>query len=340
MRKTAVIIITLSITAIITSCDPPRFMTMKTSKAEVNNMEVQSFHILEETEDKTVYLTNLERLVQKIGDEKSSYAGGDELFLRYETRSILKNTENQSIKISAILHCMPERIITREKVNYDTYAFEILHLVKAFYKNGEVDGHAKLSKKWVSAGLASDNGLPSKIVDYYFNHRKEVPVQQENLIGLEQNRLRNGVYEFVHASDSIERFTEFGGQKILASKIIGESTARRILIVKNDTILYKIANSNNLPAAHQGRFGDYYLHPERISNGFYSAKNVDIQLFITVMDDNIIEIEVIEGYITYIYSGGQYFKRKEILPAEKQTLSFVRELTAEDEKQLSDAKLK
>jgi hypothetical protein len=73
---------------------------------------------------------------------------------------------------------------------------------------------------------------------------------------------------------------------------------------------------------------------EKISDNFYKAENENIELIIKVIDSKTIEIEVVKGYIIEYSNGGFYFEKTVDLSPEKQTLTFVRDLTAEDEGKL------
>ena len=139
-----------------------------------------------------------------------------------------------------------------------------------------------------------------------------------------QTELKNGVYEFISTADHFDHFVT---QTL-------RSSSGRTLIVENDTVLYIIGNSERFNAVVTGTRGNYFLKIEKYADSLYKAKNEDIELIIKVINRNDIEVEIISGRITYYYSGGQYLKYIEDLPPEKQTLTFVRNLTAEDEEKL------
>jgi len=151
------------------------------NRKNMDSIKSQSLCVLEESKEQITYLTHLERIVQRAGDELKSYAGGDELFLRYETRTMLKNKENHYTQEISILHCVPERIANMDGGSYDTYAFYVFLEVAAFYENGQSVGHAEPSGEWAYAGLGSDTGIPAKIVGYFYEHKEKVPVIQENI---------------------------------------------------------------------------------------------------------------------------------------------------------------
>jgi hypothetical protein len=105
---------------------------------------------------------------------------------------------------------------------------------------------------------------------------------------------------------------------------------RRRLTVKNDTVLYQIHDYNGMLAATRGIFGDYLLKLKKHSGSLYKAKNKEIKLNIKVLHSDTATVEVVKGTITFFYSGGLYFEETVDFPPEKQILTFVRELTAED----------
>ena len=152
-----------------------------TNQINMDNIKTQSLSILEKTGEKTTYLTGLTRLVQKASDELNTYAGGDELFLRYEAWTIPKNDESSGIRERAILHCIPERLETQDGGNHDTYICETLIEVLEFYKNGKPDGHAELPGEWSWIGEYVRSGIHEKILHYYFNNESIIHVQQEDL---------------------------------------------------------------------------------------------------------------------------------------------------------------
>jgi hypothetical protein len=175
MKKT-VIILSILVLASMTSCGQNNV-----NHKNMDSIKSQSLCVLEETKEQIIYLTHLVRIVQKAGDELKSYAGGDELFLRYETRIILKNKENHYTQEIFILHCVPERIAKMEGGSYDTYVYYVFLEVAAFYENGQSVGHAEPSGEWTCIGLDSDNGIPTKIVNYFYEHKEKIPVIQENV---------------------------------------------------------------------------------------------------------------------------------------------------------------
>ena len=148
-----------------------------------------------------------------------------------------------------------------------------------------------------------------------------------SLTSCAQSELKNGVYEFTFQTiDTVK-----GGLIPFPNKKV---TSSRTLIVKNDTILYKIENIDKT-IMYEGTRENYYLQLEKKSDSLYKAENENIELYITIMNRNTVEIEVVKGHIQYFYSGGFAWGETRILPPEKQTLTFERELTPEDEENLS-----
>ena len=142
MRKTIITLIICTLTSI-TSCGQN-----KKSQADMDSIKSQSICILEETDEYITYLTSLVRIVQKAGEEQSLYAGGNELFLRYEIWTIMKKEKNRSYYERAILHCVPERIAEVDGGSYDTAAFYLLKEIANNYKNGSLfNGTSKPSDR-------------------------------------------------------------------------------------------------------------------------------------------------------------------------------------------------
>ena len=155
----------------------------KKSQADMDSIKSQSICILEETDEYITYLTSLVRIVQKAGEEQSLYAGGNELFLRYEMWTIMKKEKNRSYHERAILHHLPARIAKVTGGGYDTAVFSLLIEIANNYKNGSLfNGDYKPSGEWTHVGLASDNGIHSKITDYFSNNKDKVTVHiRENI---------------------------------------------------------------------------------------------------------------------------------------------------------------
>jgi len=145
-----------------------------------------------------------------------------------------------------------------------------------------------------------------------------------------QNGLKNGVYQCKFTSvsqilpDTLSLFT-----------ITNEYSCRRTLIVKNDTVLYKIENIKKLFWGTAGTRDTYFLKLEKHADNLYKGKNEDIELNITVVNNKAIEAEVVKGNITGFHSSGAYMTYSDTLLPEKQILTFERELTKEDEENLS-----
>jgi hypothetical protein len=133
-----------------------------------------------------------------------------------------------------------------------------------------------------------------------------------------QTKLKNGVYEFTSPRNPIP--------------FMMEEIMDRIIIVKDSTVLYNISNRKYF----MSEFGVYCSKLETYSDSLYKFKSENIELNITISDSNSIDVEVVTGRIRQIYSGGQYWDKIVPLQPERQTLTFVRELTAEDVEQLEN----
>jgi len=151
-----------------------------------------------------------------------------------------------------------------------------------------------------------------------------------SLTSCAQIELKNGVYECEFTQIDT---TETGN--LLKLTTTNEYSCRRTLIVKNDTVLYKIENIKKIFLGTAGTRDTYFLKLEKHADDLYKGKNEDIELNITVVNNKAIEAEVVRGNITGFYSSGAYMTYSDTLHPEKQTLTFERELTPEDEENLS-----
>ena len=139
-----------------------------------------------------------------------------------------------------------------------------------------------------------------------------------------QSELKNGVYEF-STTNSTRYETE---------------TSRRTLIVENDTTVhYSIYDRKDGMGFYSGcgNFGGNPLKLEKHVADFYKAHNEFMELHIRIINSDTIDVEVINSIIYCITQTGQQIIRESFL-SETKTLTFVRELTAEDEEMLKDAK--
>jgi hypothetical protein len=173
--KKAIIILTLL--AITTACSAQGDKT----QTNMDSIKAKSLCILEETDKHTVYLTDMIRLVRKSGDELLWYAGGNELFLRYETLTIPKDDKEYSIQNRSVLYCKPERIITRDGVNYDANVYQNRVELYIHHKSGQLPFHVLPSGEWEDYGLSGDDGIPTNIDSYFHQNIKEIPVIVEDL---------------------------------------------------------------------------------------------------------------------------------------------------------------
>ena len=146
-------------------------------------------------------------------------------------------------------------------------------------------------------------------------------------------QVKNGVYEFTAHTDSTETFYVVNGVKVLTgSKLRADLTTRGTVTVKDNSVLYQIENIDKTFAYLSGTREHYYRQLEKTSEGLYKAANENIELSINVVNRNSIEVEIIKGYVDFFYSGDYLWRQTRSLPPEKQIFTFVRKLTAEDEK--------
>lgn len=147
----------------------------------MDSIKSKSLCILEETDEKIVYLTYLVQIVQEAGDEHKSYAGGNELFLRYETWEIMKKEKDHIIQNRAILHSVPERVAMIDGGSYDTAAFYLLTENQIYNENGTLNSHTKPSEEWTYVGLAGDNGIYTQIENYFHDNKAKIRVIYQNI---------------------------------------------------------------------------------------------------------------------------------------------------------------
>ena len=126
------------------------------------------------------------------------------------------------------------------------------------------------------------------------------------------------------------------------------------LMVMDDETLFQI---NGKPFDRKvfvyGYCGAYYLKPERQPDGSLTAEmhtrqsdyvrynydpSIDIKLVFKEMSQSGVDVEIVEGMISEMFSGGGYYLKPTPLIPETQTLTFVRELSDEDKKELMRVK--
>ena len=151
--------------------------------------------------------------------------------------------------------------------------------------------------------------------------------------GQNSGEFRSGVYEYVRTNAPPADST------ILSSfSRLGTFVSRRELILQSNTdktvARYTIRSSNDMGCAAKGIRGEYLLDLKKKNNNLYKAKTEYIEVSICTVDENKIEVEVFSGTIEDYYSGGSYFVKRAPLLPEKYTLTFIRELTVEDEERL------
>ena len=171
MKKPVII---LGITALIAGGCFGQTSNNNSNMNQTNKDSVESKYlcILEETEKTIIYLTGL----GLASDVQKYYAGGNEIILNFELWTTSKNEEiyKTGTRHSGMLRSEPERVATKDGGSYDTAALYLFTRVRAFYENGVSIGHAEPSGKWVSVGLAGDNGIYAKILDYFYKNQSEI----------------------------------------------------------------------------------------------------------------------------------------------------------------------
>ena len=137
--------------------------------------------------------------------------------------------------------------------------------------------------------------------------------------GQEKAILRDGVYEYIIVTTDTP---------------LGDFVIRRQLIVGQLNAYYKISDYKGNSWAATGLRGEYQMKLKKTTEIKYKAKTGSIEMSITIIGKDSIEVEILSGMAERFYSGGQYIHNISPLLQEKQTLTFVRELTKEDEEKL------
>ena len=171
MKKSIII---LGITAlVVSSCGGQTTNNKQISNMnETNNDESKYLCILEETKGTIIFLTGL-----RLADDGQKFsAGGNEIVLNFGIwkASKIEDIYKNGVEHSGMLRIVPERIATEDGGSYDTAAIYLFTWVYAFYENGVSTGHGEPSGKWVSVGLASDNSIYAKILDYFDKNQTEI----------------------------------------------------------------------------------------------------------------------------------------------------------------------
>lgn len=151
-----------------------------TNQIDMDTIRTDSLFILEETEDYIKYLAHLERIIQKPKIEQQLSVDDDELFLRYEIWTMMKKGKKSSYQECGMLHCIPERIATEEGESYDDAAIYFSREITTNNDNGNLTkSDSKASIEWTYVGLYSENGIYSKINNYFYQNKETIPVVQE-----------------------------------------------------------------------------------------------------------------------------------------------------------------
>ena len=156
-----------------------------------------------------------------------------------------------------------------------------------------------------------------------------------SMTGCGQNGLKNGVYESLVESDSIpislrRLIVKSNFDTIVASYLVEDaflpSDVNAYMGNKSLYILSLTQNADN-PMQYTG-----------VGNSEYTVwggqTELTITLTINVLNADTVEIDILQGNIEYIHSTGMHYSKPVSLLPEKQTLTFVRELTVEDEEKM------
>lgn len=149
--------------------------------------------------------------------------------------------------------------------------------------------------------------------------------------------LKDGVYEYTR-KNGIDYEAIYDSLRNIDPNVVvfcDSETSLRRLIIKNDPSkiksYYQISDSRNGNAFVAGTNGQYNVWLKKKSTDSYIGKNKNVKLKVTSINNDTIEVEILEGQIKSYYSGGIY--RAEIikLTPERRKLTYVRELTGDDE---------
>lgn len=171
--KKAAIILTLLTTTI--TC----FAQGNKPQPDMDSIKAKSLCILEETDKHTVYLTDMIRLVRP-GEEQTTWYTG-QFFLRYETWTVTKGDENLSIRKQAILNGRLKWMMVPDGGDIHVAVYDNLSEGTTYYKNGIEDGRTEPTGEWIDAGNSTDNGIFSKIGNYFDEHNPNIPSVVEDL---------------------------------------------------------------------------------------------------------------------------------------------------------------
>jgi TonB family protein len=144
-----------------------------------------------------------------------------------------------------------------------------------------------------------------------------------NIASFGQNSLKNGVYEFAFSDGAMK-------------------SEKRTLIVKNESVVYKTEktekteNFPNYGAGTLKTIGVFSLKLEKQSNRLFLGKDDDIEMSISIASANELNIEVLRSVAELQFKNDEKHIAStiELQPEKITTLTFIRDLTTEDEKNL------
>jgi len=154
--------------------------------------------------------------------------------------------------------------------------------------------------------------------------------------------LKEGVYEydfnswpkdFFQTRDSLKEL--YPDMELLTPDY--EHNSRR-LIVKYDSSkiksYYLISDTQNGSSFIAGTTSSYNFYLKKKKPGIYQGRNKKINLKVSAINEDTIEVNVRKGRIRHFYSGGVYKSVFEKMSAETMKLAYVRELNEYDEESL------
>lgn len=169
------VIIILTLLAITTIC----FAQGDKTQPDMDSIKAKSLCILEETDKHIIYLTDIVRLVRPDEEQTTWYTG--QFFLRYETWTVTKGDENRSIREQAILNGRIKWMMVPDGGDIHIAVYDNLSEGTTYYKNGIEDGRTEPTGEWIDAGNSTDNGIFSKIGNYFDEHNPNIPLVVEDL---------------------------------------------------------------------------------------------------------------------------------------------------------------
>lgn len=157
-----------------------------TSLSDMNRLKKQSLCVIKTVDKQMIYLTDLARIEPQKDTVSYPHISSNALFLRYEIWKMQENSESLGIRERALMYCKPERIMTRDGRNYDTYIFYCLVDNKSsVYENSESTTLEHPLEKWEAVGDYINDGVQTAILHYFFKYRENIPVYQEDFLPFE-----------------------------------------------------------------------------------------------------------------------------------------------------------